>query len=212
MVYVNYGCGFDAGEGWLNFDASPTLRFERLPVIGRLYTKNGQRFPEAVRFGDIVKGPLVAPGSADGVYASHVLEHLCREDATAALRHTYAMLKPGGVFRLVVPDLDVRARHYVAARDKGDDLAGHWFMEETLLGKDARTRGVMGRLAALIGHQAHLWMWDEASMTAALADAGFIDIRRCGFGDGADPMFARVEARVRFETDLGPELALECKK
>ena len=56
MVYVNVGCGFDAGDGWLNFDASPTLRFERVPVLGRLYTKNDARFPESVRYGDIVKG------------------------------------------------------------------------------------------------------------------------------------------------------------
>ena len=54
-LYVQYGCGFSAPEGWKNFDASPTLQFERLPVIGRLFTKNASRFPENVRYGDIVK-------------------------------------------------------------------------------------------------------------------------------------------------------------
>ena len=42
--YVQYGCGFSAPEQWLNFDASPTLRFERLPIIGSLYTKNKSDF------------------------------------------------------------------------------------------------------------------------------------------------------------------------
>ena len=39
--YVQYGCGFSTCNGWRNFDASWTLRFERIPVIGRIYTKNG---------------------------------------------------------------------------------------------------------------------------------------------------------------------------
>src|SRR5882724_7131927 len=32
--YVHYGCLFCAPESWLNFDASPTLRFERIPILG----------------------------------------------------------------------------------------------------------------------------------------------------------------------------------
>ena len=47
-LYVQYGCGFSAPAGWMNFDASPTLRFERSP-IGFLYTRNSERFPRNVR-------------------------------------------------------------------------------------------------------------------------------------------------------------------
>jgi hypothetical protein len=36
------------GERWINVDSSPTLYFERIPVIGKLYTKNEKRFPENV--------------------------------------------------------------------------------------------------------------------------------------------------------------------
>ena len=54
--YVQYGCGFTAPAEWVNYDASPTLRFERLPVLGKLYTRNKQRFPDNVKYGDIVKG------------------------------------------------------------------------------------------------------------------------------------------------------------
>ncbi|CAO5043555.1 MULTISPECIES: hypothetical protein [Microcystis] len=28
--YVQYGCGWSAPSQWRNFDASPTLRFERM--------------------------------------------------------------------------------------------------------------------------------------------------------------------------------------
>ncbi len=57
---MQYGCGFNAPSGWKNFDVSPTLRFERLPLIGRLYSKNQQRFPENVEYGDQMAGCFVS--------------------------------------------------------------------------------------------------------------------------------------------------------
>ena len=60
--YVQYGCGWSAPKEWRNFDASLTLRFERLPLIGHLYTKNESRFPGNVEYGDIVKGLPIPPG------------------------------------------------------------------------------------------------------------------------------------------------------
>ena len=54
---INIGCGFSVGKNWQNFDASPTLRFEQTPVVGKLYAINKQRFPSEVRYGDITKSP-----------------------------------------------------------------------------------------------------------------------------------------------------------
>ena len=49
--YVQYGCRWSAPSRWQNFDASPTLRFERTPLIGRPYTKNQSRFPSNAEYG-----------------------------------------------------------------------------------------------------------------------------------------------------------------
>ena len=128
MPFVQYGCGFSAGDGWLNFDASPTLWIERLPVVGKLVSRalagNARHFPDDVEFGDIRKGPLVAPGSADAVYALHVLEHLSLDDFRTAIRNTHVMLAPGGVFRLIVPDLLARAKRYVRDAETDPRAAG----------------------------------------------------------------------------------------
>jgi hypothetical protein len=36
-LYVQYGSGpFSAPEGWKNYDASPTLKIQRIPLIGKL--------------------------------------------------------------------------------------------------------------------------------------------------------------------------------
>lgn len=62
-MYVQYGCGWNAPQDWRNFDASPTLYFERMPLVGKLYTKNKTRFPHNVEFGDIVEGLPISDGS-----------------------------------------------------------------------------------------------------------------------------------------------------
>ena len=49
----------------------------------------------------------------DGVYHSHVLEHLPRADGERFLRECWRVLLPGGTIRVVVPDLETLARLYL---------------------------------------------------------------------------------------------------
>jgi hypothetical protein len=217
-VYVQYGCGFSVGDGWMNFDSSPTLRLERIPLLGNalsaLFSGNKQRFPAVVRYGDIRKGLPVADGTVRGVYASHVLEHLSFLDLRQALVNTMRMLAPGGIFRLIVPDLQERAKRYVAEAEKGSSDAAAAFLRNSHLGWEQRPRTLIGHVRQLIGGSAHLWMWDAYSMTAELQRLGFVQIRRCEFGDSSDPMFSRVEHPGRFVDEyLGTrECALESRK
>lgn len=218
VIRVHYGCHVVAPADWENFDASPTLLAQRTPLIGGLLHKiSGMpvRFPDSVRYGDITKGLPFADGTVSALYASHVLEHLSHEDFHAALRESYRILKPGGVFRLIVPDLAGRARRYLDAYDKGDPGAAERFINETLLGRQSRPKTLKAHLKAMFGNEVHLWMWDEPAMRAALASAGFADIRRCALGDAEDPAFKSVENPGRFaDFDLGglPECAIECRK
>jgi hypothetical protein len=41
--YVQYGCGWSAPKEWVNYDASPTLKWERIPILGRYTKEPGQR-------------------------------------------------------------------------------------------------------------------------------------------------------------------------
>ena len=198
MLYVQYGCAWSAPAGWLNFDSSPTVRFERLPVVGRLYTKNSTRFPAAVQYGDVVAGLPVETGTCRGVYASHVLEHLCLEDCRTALRETLRILADGGIFRLVVPDLQIYAERYLTTVAAGDPEASTRFLDDTALGVRARPRTPLGLASRLFGNSAHQWMWDEHSLRAELTRAGFSAIRRAELNDSGDPMFDRAEDPDRF--------------
>lgn len=202
--YVQYGCGFTAPSEWINYDASPTLRFERLPLLGKLYTRNRQRFPENVKYGDIVKGLPEKPDSCDAVYCSHVLEHLTYNDFLTALKQTYLILKPGGVFRAVVPDLKTAVLKYIEDFELLESPATA-LMKDTLLGVEKVPSSTLQRL---YGNSKHLWMWDYKSLEYELKKAGFKNIRPGKFGDSSDTYFSFVEEEGRF---IGGA-AFECQK
>lgn len=211
--YVQYGCGLSCPDGWLNFDASPRLRLERLPFVSRAFEASGTRlFPKNVRYGDIVRGLPVPEGCARAVYCSHVLEHIDRESVIIALENTYRMLRPDGVFRLVVPDLAWRAEEFLRARDRGDSNAADEFIRKAHLGQGNAATGFIRRMCRVFGNSDHRWMYDEAAMTALLAQTGFVSIRRCRFGDAEDPIFALVEDEGRFVDTGHDELALEARR
>lgn len=200
--YVQYGAGLCGPQSWLNFDVSPTLRLQRLPIIGMLFNRMGPRFPSTVRFGDIVVGLPIKPSSCAALYCSHTLEHLALEDLRKALQNTYRYLRPGGRFRFVLPDLEQLASDYLA--HPGADAA-MIFMKESCLGKSKRPRGIEGVLRSSFGNTAHLWMWDYKAMQQELIAAGFERIRRAAHGDSEDPMFNAVEDPGRWERCLGME-------
>ena len=206
--YVQYGCGASAPDGWLNFDASPTLRLQRLPLIGNFVRHDKISFPKAVRFGDIRDGLPVADQSCAGAYASHVLEHLALADFEKALHETFRILRPGGVFRLIVPDLAFYCSRYLAELDSGDEDACSRFMRTTHLGKERRSRGIVASWLESLTNSKHMWMWDKVGLCAALKRHGFTDIRSASFGDSADLAFAAVEDPGRFANAC----AIECKR
>jgi len=173
---------------------------------------SGVKFPEQVRYGDIVAGLPLPPDSVHGLYASHVLEHLSLDGARKALRNSFEILQSGGTFRLIVPDLLERAKIYIRASESGDPLAAHRFVASSYLGCEEKPNGALGSLRAVIGNSGHLWMWDFKSMSSELEKAGFVSIRAARFGDAADPMFNRVENPDRFIDDGIAEVAIETRK
>lgn len=208
-LYVQYGCGQCAPDGWINFDASPRLFLERIPGLQILiHSTVGTLFPANVLRGDITKGLPIADSSASAVYCSHVLEHLPREELPLALRNTFRLLKPGGVFRLVVPDLQWRAARYLTSAANGKSDAADEFMNSCGLGKKKRPARLIDYARERFGKSAHLWMYDFDGLRNLLEDAGFASVRRVAFGDSGDPLFASVEDRGRFFEGNERELAI----
>lgn len=94
---------------------------------------------------DLRKALPVSSDICDVVYSSHVLEHFSRSEARAFLKECNRVLRPGGVLRIVVPDLEMIARLYLkyldgAATGDTEAAARHEWMTIELLDQLTRER------------------------------------------------------------------------
>ena len=207
--YVQYGCGLTAPIEWDNYDASPTLRIQKNPVLKRLFkNKLNTIFPPNVKYGDIVKGLKIKENSCKGVYCSHTLEHLSLEDFREALSNTFKILQPGGIFRCVLPDLEIATRTYLKELDNGNRKASIDYIGGILIGLKSRPKGIKRIAESVFGNAHHLWMWDKHSIAEELKSVGFKNIRVCVFNDSEEAMFRYVEDSSRFNAAI----ALQCYK
>jgi predicted SAM-dependent methyltransferase len=114
--YLNLGCGSRYHPDWINIDIA-------------------SRAPGVIQH-DLSRGIPLPDSSCDVVYHAAVLEHLRRSDATAFLAECYRVMKPGGILRVGVPDLEKSCQLYLsrlATALKGDEAASHdydWIMLE----------------------------------------------------------------------------------
>jgi hypothetical protein len=120
------------------------------------------------------------------------------------LVNTIRLLKKGGLFRLVVPDLAIYVALYQNSASHGAAID---FMQRTGLGEEVRRRGLIGYARDAFGNARHRWMWDYRSLASELETAGFSKIRKASLGDSSDLMFSHVEEPARWENSLGIECA-----
>jgi len=202
-VVLNLGCGSRTSPACVNIDWSPYLRLKRSRVgslVAPLVLRGERRQRFAALADNVVVHDLRRPipvedGSVDAVYHSHVLEHIDRAHVGTFLAEVRRVLRPGGIHRIAVPDLEAASRRYLAHLDAcaSDPAAGadhdayvgviieqmvrrepagtasqpplRRSVENFLLG-DARRRG-----------ETHQWMYDRVNLAAVLTDAGFSDVR-----------------------------------
>jgi len=91
--YLQLGCGDDLLEGFLNTDYFLNRKADAALDM---------RFP--LRFPD---------NTWKGLYAHHVVEHIDYIDARRLFQEIRRILQPGGIFRMVVPDLSLFLQRYL---------------------------------------------------------------------------------------------------
>src|SRR5581483_4483365 len=152
---LNLASGSQAHPDYTNVDFFPARVRYRLPDVGavaRAVSEGRGTYTTAsgatVRIVDLRKGVPFPDASFDVVYHSNFLEHLERPDARRFLAECRRVLRPGGITRVVVPDLEEKARAYLAAL-AGGDAAAQEFAVADLIDQMVRTR-TGGELAALL--------------------------------------------------------------
>ncbi len=67
---------------------------------------------------NILRGLGFSDATFDAVYSAQFIEHLTLEEGEKMLRDVARVMKPGGVIRLVTPDLEELSRAYLALLDQ----------------------------------------------------------------------------------------------
>jgi predicted SAM-dependent methyltransferase len=127
--FINLGCGsrFCSDPVWTNVDFNSSN-----PSVIAHNLLDGIPFPDS---------------TFDAAYHSHVLEHMAKDDGAKFIGECLRALKPGGVLRVAVPDLEQICRLYLNAleqAEQGDVVAAARYEWIKLEMYDQTTRTVSG--------------------------------------------------------------------
>lgn len=190
QVKLNLGCGSVRPSGWVNTDSSLNAHLQRLPLVGKSLSRllgTVQYDGGKVSYMNLNKPWKYAGDSVDIVYASHLFEHLTLNSADLFLRESYRVLKPGGVLRVVVPDLYKICRKYVDEYESGDPEASVYLMWAINMHREGQYGTNIGIFKRAIlewqgyPHQ-HKFMYDEYSLRKKFEAFGFRDTLSHSYG------------------------------
>ena len=136
---LHLGCGNKHILGFINIDARP---LDGVDVVS-----------------DIKTLPDYSNDSISLIYASHVLEHVGRNEYMAVLTRWHQILQPSGTLRIAVPDVEQVFNHY----QKFGDLK---LLRGLLWGGQTYPQNY------------HYMGWDFATLSDDLKHVGFRDICR----------------------------------
>lgn len=137
--YLNLGCGYRFHPAWTNVD----------------FTSTG---PNIIAH-NLTEGTHFANNSFEVIYHSHVLEHFSRSQALSFLQECYRILRPNGILRIAVPDMEQITRSYIFALEQavvGSKEAAHnynWLLLELF---DQMARNYSGGEMAAYLQQEHI--------------------------------------------------------
>jgi predicted SAM-dependent methyltransferase len=168
-VRVNIGAGRKPVEGWINTD-----------IVW-----------QADAYLDITRAWPVPDGSVDFVYADNVIEHVTLELGREVFRHSFAALRPGGVFRLATPDVEAVARQYL----ENGELAQAGMERNRERGKNFVHPVELIR-ETFVGAKHYLgFCYDYASISAEMERVGFV-VERVPAGSSSHPELKGLEVRM----------------
>lgn len=142
--------------------------------------------------------PLPFPDATfDGVFCEHVIEHFTYDGGQALAREIQRVLKPGGCFRVIVPDAEWVMRSYF---DNSESLVAYR-AEPGETPMEAVNHFFRQRYD-------HQFLYDAATMQKMLVGAGFACASRTPFGKG-DCLPALVVDDIKYQSE---SLYVEARK
>lgn len=152
---LHIGCGENHLAGWLNTELTPRR--------DQIFLDATRRFP----FDD---------AAFDLVYSEHMIEHIPYADAERMVGECCRVLRPGGTIRIVTPDMAfLRSLLDGVAHPLRDAYFDFYRRHNNLTGPLSATH-LVNHFVRAWGHQ---FIYDRATLTSLLQDAGFVDVIDC---------------------------------
>jgi predicted SAM-dependent methyltransferase len=129
------------------------------------YQQHRQNVFRDVYYLDATKKFPFKSSTFDYVFCSHFLEHLYPDGAELCISEVWRILKPDGIFRIAVPDLDKIVAGY--DRSKPEE-----FCQTVFETKQKREKNQ------------HHWHYNDISLEHVLRKVGFRNVYRCQFREG----------------------------
>jgi SAM-dependent methyltransferase len=211
IVKVNIGSGPVGRDDWINLDYGLLAVLNKYRFLKRVFVRFGilpdmyrPDWPRNLVLHDCRRRLPFKDESVDYVYTSHLLEHLKRFEAARLLRECYRVLKPKGYMRIVVPDLELLARRYLAGdrefflpfQSDNEEMAECFLSFFYPPNHREPARSFLERLQLDLARW-HRWMYDYESLSSMLRGAGFVDIARCRCREGKVPDIASLDIHER---------------
>ncbi len=196
MRKLHLGCANHILDGWVNVDYSLGARVAGTPFLGRLAKGVGlfnMDWDDRIFLHNLVETFPWQDNDVQVVYSSHTLEHMTREDGYRFLSECFRVLEPGGIIRMVVPDLSFIVKSY-----NNGDIKAENFVEslhvlyDTGGGKFAK---VKKKLAPFFQFP-HKCMYDTAALVRTMTSVGFQAESRAPF-DSEISDIEKIEKRGR---------------
>jgi predicted SAM-dependent methyltransferase len=206
---LQLGSGPHAATGWVNLDGSWNARiarhrrFARFLKLSHLAPKSlfDQPWSREIIPYDVRRPLPFNDATFSAVYASHLLEHLHLFEADRLLLECFRVLTPGGVLRLVVPDLLAIVSEYLEWRSRPEQrrAAGDRMNQRLMLRPGAPVSGhlLYRAYSAATDFHSHKWMYDADSLQQHMEAAGFTQVQEMGYRRSAIDGIEAVEQPER---------------
>lgn len=169
-VKLNIGCGTDYKDGWINIDNNSDNNIEKLDLNWDLRTP--------LPFHD---------DSIDFIFNEHFIEHLSVEEAKNTIQDLMRVLKPGGVMRIAMPDLEIVVNNYLHVPLNKDPIIRTYKMDFI------KTRAEWMNMS--FSWWGHKWLYDWEELQRRLREAGYNKIQRCKINESSHPELRNLESR-----------------
>ncbi len=190
-IKLNLGSHLFVYKDWINIDMNPYFLLKYFPgfIINNIYKiidKNIKEVFSKEEFTNILKKHTLIlynlnysipfhDNSIDYIYASHFLEHFTKSKGLFILKEIYRILKPNGLVRISIPDLE----YIIDLYNKNKQLEAL-----DLLYMDSKNINSL-----------HKYMYNFDLLKKILKDIGFKNVKKCDFQKGDMPDIESLDNR-----------------